>query len=191
MTRSGKLPAMPTLGYAILALLSRGPLAGGELSNQLRDPIGLYWEARHSQIYPVLSRLAYRGWIASPEPAPPGLRPRRSYEITDQGLDALRAWVAAPPSRRSHRDELLLRVYASWVCDREVAIGLLRRAEAGHRDRLRDYLARRAAVDTSGELGPPGSATFADYATLRRGIGFERGRLAWVRWLIRSLELGD
>lgn len=188
MTRSGSLPPMPTLGYAILALLSRGPLAGGDLSSQLRDPIGLYWEARHSQIYPVLSRLAYRGWIASPEQVAPGVRPRKRYEITEDGLDALRKWVASRPSRRSHRDELLLRVYASWVCDRDVAIELLRRAEAGHRDRLRDYLARRATAETSGRLGPPGSATFADYATLRRGIGFERGRLVWVRWLIRSLE---
>ncbi len=130
MTRAGNLPPIPTLGYAILALLSRGPLTGAELSSQLRDPIGLYWEARHSQIYPALSRLAYRGWIASPESAAPGLRPRRRYEITADGLDALRAWVASPPSRRSHRDELLLRVYASWVCDRDVAIEMLRRAEA-------------------------------------------------------------
>ena len=190
MTSGGRVPAMPTLAYAILALLSRGPLTGTEISHKLRDPIGLYWEARHSQVYPALSRLAFRGWITSPEPAAPGLRPRRRYDITDDGVAALRAWVGSPPSRRSHRDELLLRVYASWVCDRDVTVGLLRQAETRHRDRLQEYLARRALAHASGELGPPGSATFADYATLRRGIGFERGRLAWVRWLIRSLETG-
>jgi hypothetical protein len=32
------------------------------------------------------------------------------------------------------------------------------------------------------------TADFAAYATLRRGIGFERGRIAWLRWLIGRLE---
>ena len=191
MTAARGAPPMPTLGYAILSLLSREPLTGVGLSQRLRDPIGLFWEARHSQIYPVLSRLEDRGWVSSVEPPGAGPRPRKRYEVTDDGLAALRAWVAAPPTRRSHRDELLLRVYASWVAGADVTLDLLREAETRHRERLQVYLGRRASAEAAGRIGPPGSATFADYATLRRGIGFERGRLAWVRWLMRTLESGD
>ena len=191
MTAVRGAPPMPTLGYAILSLLSREPLTGVGLSQRLRDPIGLFWEARHSQIYPVLSRLEDRGWVSSVEPPGAGLRPRKRYEVTDDGLAALRAWVAAPPTRRSHRDELLLRVYASWVAGADVTLDLLREAETRHRERLQVYLDRRTSAEAAGRIGPPGSATFADYATLRRGIGFERGRLAWVRWLMRTLGSGD
>jgi hypothetical protein len=110
--------------------------------------------------------------------------------ITDDGIAALRVWVGTP-ARRGGRDELLLRVYASWVADRTVTLGFLREAESRHADQLAVYLARRKRAESWGAADAAGTADFADYATLRRGIGFERGRLAWVRWLIRKLESSD
>jgi DNA-binding PadR family transcriptional regulator len=182
--------AMPTLAYAILALLARDSMNGYEMSRLLRDPIGLFWQARHSQIYPTLSRLEGAGWTTSRQAPGPGPRPTSTYAITEAGLDALRAWVGSSTGRKSSRDELLLRVYASWVVDVEVILGVLREAEARHADQLREYLARRAQSLATGGPGSVRGARFADYATLRRGIGFERGRLSWVRWLIRQIE-GD
>ena len=110
---------MPTLAYGLLALLAREPLTGYEMSRLLRDPIGLFWQARHSQIYPTpraSSRPAGR-----PRSRHQGrVRDRTSrHAITDiRAGRALRRWVASPPGRRSSRDELLLRVYAppgSWT----------------------------------------------------------------------------
>jgi DNA-binding PadR family transcriptional regulator len=183
-------PTIPTLAYALLALLAREPLTGYEMSRQLRDPIGFFWQARHSQVYPVLSRLERLGWTTSETFSGPGPRPTKRHVITDDGLAALRAWIGAP-ARRGGRDELLLRVYASWVADRSVTLGFLREAESRHADQLAVYLARRQRAESRGVADSPDTADFADYATLRRGIGFERGRLAWVRWLIRKLETGD
>jgi len=183
--------AVPTLAFAILALLAREPLTGYQVSRQLRDPIGLFWQARHSQIYPVLNRLERLGWATAVEIPGPGPRPTRRFAIDDAGLAALRAWIAAPPSRRSGRDELLLRVYASWVADRPVTLGLLREAEARHREQLATYDERRRAAEARGVAIDPTTADFADYATLRRGIGFERGRIAWLHWLIGRLEEGE
>jgi DNA-binding PadR family transcriptional regulator len=182
---------MPTLAYAILALLAREPLTGYEVSAQLRDPIGHFWQARHSQVYPVLARLDRLGWAAAEIRPGRGPRPTKRYRPTDAGLDALRTWVASRSGRRTTRDELLLRVYASWVVDRAVAIRVLRDAEAAHVEQLRIYLERRVAGEARHPDEQAGSAWFADYATLRRGIGFERGRLAWIRWLIGRLEGGD
>jgi DNA-binding PadR family transcriptional regulator len=188
MNESGDGRAVPTLAYAILALIAREPLTGYQVSQQLRDPVGHFWQARHSQIYPLLNRLDRRGWVAAEEIPGPGPRPTRRYEITEAGLAALRTWVGASPTRRSARDELLLRVYASWVADRSVTLRLLDEAEARHREQLAIYLDRRRRGEARGAADRPGSADFADYATLRRGIGFERGRIAWLRWLRRRLD---
>jgi DNA-binding PadR family transcriptional regulator len=184
-------PAVPTLAFALLALLAREPLTGYEMSRQLRDPIGLFWQARHSQVYSMLSRLEALGWTTSEAFAGPGPRPTRRYAITDDGMAGLRAWVGSGSARRGGRDQLLLRVYASWVADRSATVAFLREAEARHAEQLRVYLDRRARADARGVGEAPGTADFADYATLRRGIGHERGRLAWVRWLIRKVEAGD
>jgi Virulence activator alpha C-term len=107
--------------------------------------------------------------------------------FVDAVRPGLRAWVGSPV-RRGGRDELLLRVYASWIADRSVTLAFLREAEAHHEEQLRVYLDRRARADERGVGDALGTADFADYATLRRGIGHERGRLAWVRWLIRKVE---
>jgi DNA-binding PadR family transcriptional regulator len=188
VTDVGDDSPVPTLAFAILALIAREPLTGYQLSRQLRDPIGLFWQARHSQIYPVLNRLERLGWATAEEVPGPGPRPTRRFSIGATGMDALRAWVAAPQSRRSGRDELLLRVYASWVADRSVTLGLLRDAEARHREQLATYTARRRSAEDRGVADDATTAEFADYATLRRGIGFERGRIAWLRWLMRRLD---
>jgi DNA-binding PadR family transcriptional regulator len=183
--------AIPTLGYAILALLAREPLTGYALSRQMRDPIGFFWQAHHSQIYPMLERLGRLGWVTSREIPGPGPRPTRRHDITAAGSSALRAWIAAPTSSRGGRDELLLRVYASWVADRSVTLALLEEAEARHGEQLTMYLARRRSADVRGVAEAPGTADFADYATLRRGIGHERGRIAWLRWLRGRLAAGE
>ncbi len=180
---------LPTLAYALLSLLARARLSGYELSVQLKEPIGLFWAARHSQIYPTLARLERRGCVTAEESHGPGPRPTRRYAITRTGLTALQAWVGQPARRRRGRDELLLKVFASWVAEPEATRRLLRDAEAHHAQQLRLYQerltsARERGVDRASVRDP----RFGDYATLRRGVAFERGRLAWSRWLLRRLD---
>jgi DNA-binding PadR family transcriptional regulator len=184
---SSNSPTLPTLAYAILALLARQPLTGYEIGRQLQDPIGLFWQAGHSQVYPVLARIEAQGLALATAGPGPGPRQKRRYSITPAGLTALRTWVEAPPGRRG-RDELLLRVFASWVAPPEAILRVLREAEGLHRGQLETYLGRWARMQARGGPDAPGTADFADAATLRRGIEYERGRLAWVRWLIARLE---
>ena len=89
--------------------------------------------------------------------------------ITGAGLDALRSWVSSPPERRSNRDELLLRVYASFVVDSPTIVGVLRQAEAQHAEQLREYLARRDRTLAAG--GPDHPAAPVSPITPRFGAG--------------------
>ena len=177
---------VPTLAYAILVLVAREALTGYEIEQRMDDPIGHFWRARHSQIYPMLARIEAIGWVDATAGPGPGPRPKRRYLATSAGVSVLRDWVESPRGRRG-RDDLLLRVFASWVASTGAVWLLLQAAEAEHAARLQEYLRRRAVVQARGGPAAPGSAEFADYATLRRGIGFERGRLAWVHWLRRQL----
>ena len=183
---------LTSLGYALLAAIAREPATGYALAQLLRDPIGFFWETRHSQIYPELGRLEASGLVGSTSGPGPGPRPKRTYAITDAGRDALRAWIAEPSRFGGRNDELLLKVYASWLVDESVTAELVRDARRHHAAKLalyteRDASAQERGIDRLGFDDP----RFADYLTLRRGIDFERGRLAWCDWVLAQLERAD
>lgn len=181
--------AVSRLGYALLAGIAREPLTGYALARRLRDPIGFFWEARHSQIYPELARLDAAGLIASSSGHGPGPRPKRTYALTDAGRDELRRWIGAPSQLGGRHDELLLKVYASWLVDPSVIAALVGAARTHHAAQLALYTGREASARDRGidQLGF-GDPNFADYLTLRRGVDFERGRLAWCDWVLDLLQ---
>jgi len=183
---------LTSLGYALLVAIAREPLTGYALAQLLRDPIGFFWETRHSQIYPELARLESSNLVSSASGPGPGPRPKRTYAITDAGRDALRAWIAEPSRFGGRNDELLLKVYASWLVDETVTAELVRDARRHHAAKLTLYTEREASARERGvdRLGF-GDPRFADYLTLRRGIDFERGRLAWCDWVLGQLERAE
>lgn len=183
---------LPTLAYALLAVLARTPSTGYQIAQQLREPIARFWEAGHGQIYPQLAVLERHRLVRSASEPGPGPRPKKTYSITKRGLLYLRRWVGLPTSRWGGRDDLLLKVYASWTADPAATVRIVREAEAHHADELASYLRMARAQRVRGvEQSSPDEPRFAEYATLRRGIGYERGRLAWCRWLIKRLRSAD
>ena len=184
----GRARPVSSLGYALLAAVAHEPLTGYRLAQVLRDPIGFFWETQHSQIYPELSRLERSGLITSASGPGPGPRPKRTYTATEAGLAELRSWIARPSRFGGRHDELLLKVYASWLVEPFVLRELIAEARRHHADQLELYLARDASARERGidRLGPS-DPRFADYLTLRRGVDFERGRLAWCDWVLGQL----
>lgn len=184
--------SLPTLGYALLSLLARQSSTGYQLAQKLNDPIGFFWEASHSQIYPQLAMLERVGHAVSVASSGRGPRPVKTYSITGAGMAALRTWISLPKRRWGGRDELLLKVYASWVAEHADTLRLVRAAEAHHAARLALYLDRmRSARKRGADAASPREPLFGDYVTLRRGVVYERGRLAWCRWLIRRLQAAE
>jgi DNA-binding PadR family transcriptional regulator len=184
--------ATSTLGFAILALLARRPCSGYELAARLRAPVGYYWTARHSQIYPELERLLAAGLVSYRVAPGPGPRDKKVYAPTEEGLRSLREWVTRPPAAWAPRDELLLKTYALWLADPVEAVALFRKQADEHAERLATYQGIRARAERrhGGAAPPVGSPDFGSYATLLLGISHERDHLAWCRWLIECLETG-
>ena len=178
------------LGYALLGLLARESLSGYDLARRMRAPIGFFWHARHSQIYPELARLEAEGLVVHELVAQSDRPDKKVYRVTEAGRAALRAWLAEPVEVPSVRDELVLKAYSLWLSDPAAAVALFREHERRHTERLAEYEGFRGAFEREhpDELRRLDSPLFATYAVLLRGIGYEREYAAWCRWMAEQLE---
>ena len=181
---------MTTLGYAILGLLSREDLSGYDLTRRMAGQVGYFWSARHSQIYPELARLQEDGCVTHSVVEQRERPDKKVYEITAEGLDALKEWVTQPPVPRPIRDELTLKTYSVWLADKEKSIRLFRKEELRHEEQLAHYEKLRAWMEGEWreDLSGTDSPEFAPYASLRRGISYESAYAEWCRWMADSIE---
>ncbi len=182
--------ATSTLGHALLGLLARESLSGYDLSSRMRAPVGFFWEARHSQIYPELARLEGEGLVTHAVVEQRDRPDKKVYTISDAGLRTLEEWVVEPPGPRPTRDELVLKAYSLWLADPKRALALFREQERQHEERLLRYEEIEAWMEKEWgrDLEQISSPHFASYAALQRGIGQERGYVDWCRWVADRLE---
>lgn len=182
---------MTTLGYALLGLIARSPASGYDLSRQLRAPIGFFWRARHSQIYPELARLETEGLVIHTVVEQQELPDKKVYTITPAGKEALRRWVTEPVEPPVVRDELLLKTFSLWLAEPTAAAALFRDHERHHAAQLQVYEALQQQLAAKGEeITRLASPYFAAYITLQKGIIYERQYLEWCRWVAQRLEQG-
>ena len=181
---------MTTLGYAILGLLARESLSGYDVTQRMKERVGFFWGAGHSQVYPELARLEGGGLVTHRVVEQKERPDKKVYEITAEGLEAVGGWAAEPPARRPTKDELTLKAYSVWLADKGDAARMFREEGERHEERLRRYEGIRAWMERewAGDIGRADSPRFASYATLRRGILYEQGYAEWCRWLAEAAE---
>jgi DNA-binding PadR family transcriptional regulator len=148
----------------------------------MRRPIGYYWTAPQSQIYPELARLTAQGLIEHEADVGPGPRQRKTHRLTDAGRAALAEWLVRPPAPRRPRDEAVLKTYAQLAADpaqmREFYLAEARR----HEEQLADYQRQFASLEGTG-ADHPDHPQFGAYATLRLALVGTPARIEWFRWL--------
>jgi PadR family transcriptional regulator, regulatory protein AphA len=134
--------------YAVLVLVGRGGAGPHDLVRMMRQG-RVYESAAESQYYAEPKRLERLGYLrASKEPG--RTHARTHYELTDKGLDALRAWIATPPQHpRLGADPILRLLAADLVGEAPVRESLL-----GMRDDLDDLRARLEEADAIAETLP-------------------------------------
>jgi DNA-binding PadR family transcriptional regulator len=179
----------PTIAYALLAVLARGETTGYQLARFMDKPVGLFWQAPHSQIYPQLAALERGGMVTSSAEPGPGPRARKTYAVTDAGRALLRDWVATRPEPRAVRDEMVLRSYAAWTADRAEAAALFRAEQTTHEQRLAELeqMAENLTAKHGARLGDPAEPIFGNWAALQRGLGAEREYVRWCTWMAEQL----
>lgn len=174
-----------TLGYALLGLLAREPATGYDLARMMRRPVGYFWSAGHSQIYPELARLEGAGLVRHTVVDGAGPRATKRFRVTPSGRRDVRAWLLATTAEVDER-EVLLRVYLLFVLSPPEALGVVEAIRDHHRDTLEHY--RAIGLDDGvRQWGPD----LVERATLRWGIAFEEGRLAWCDDLLATITALD
>jgi PadR family transcriptional regulator, regulatory protein AphA len=129
---------LTTTSYALLALLDQlGEATSYDIKQALDKSIENFWPVPHTTAYEEPARLAEGGYLSVKQE--PGGRRRKSYTLTHDGREALRAWAAEPSAAPPQlRDEVMLKIFAGAAPD------LLAKARADwHRaklEELRGYL---------------------------------------------------
>jgi DNA-binding PadR family transcriptional regulator len=179
-----------TLGFALLTLLARGPATGYELQRQMRQPIGHFWTARHSQIYPELAALADAGHVLVHEGRGPGPRAKKTYTITETGRRALAEWLPQPPVHQP-RSELVLKAYGVNSADRRRMAQLYEATADAARERAAIWQAELEDMTENG-YGNPDHPRFGNYAVLKMGVAAQQTTYRWAAWMASELrKAGD
>lgn len=156
---------------ALLGLLRIRPMHGYEMARYFeRDDLADVCPIEQSLLYTYLRNLEVRGLIAWSEERV-GLRPpRKRYELTPAGREAVDAWLSEPAERlRDVRLEFLVKVYVLHHVDSAAERSLvLRQVETceAYRARLAERLSRAGS----------------DFARLVAGSKLSAAE-ATIRWL--------
>jgi PadR family transcriptional regulator, regulatory protein PadR len=77
----------------VLSLLVEGPMYGYEISQELEQRSGGYFEMKEGLLYPTLHRMQQKGWLAADWRTVDG-RDRKYYSLTPTGHKVLREQAA-------------------------------------------------------------------------------------------------
>jgi DNA-binding PadR family transcriptional regulator len=165
------------LSHAILAVLANRACSGYDLAKRFDGSVGFFWHATHQQIYRELTKLEESGWVALEVIRQDGRPDKKSYSITTAGENYLREWIAQPMPLSPIKDELLIKLFVGHLVPPETLLQLIQQQRVQHQENLatyhsieREFFANPATLSL---------AMRCQYLTLRNGIHFETGWLAW------------
>ena len=140
-------PELSLFSYEVLALVGREGVGAHDLLQMARSGRILDW-AGESQYYVEPKRLAALGYLEARK-EPGRTRERTVYSLTDEGLDALRAWARTPLEFTPVKSEPLIRLLAADLVGEAVtreSAGTLREDIADLRQRIGEMEARAEAL---------------------------------------------
>jgi PadR family transcriptional regulator AphA len=119
--------------YLVLGMLRLGARSGYAIKKATDISTRVFFPTSLAQVYPELARLQKDGLVTRHDD-PHGARSRSAYELTDQGQEALLAWLQSERFAPTQlRDEGLLRLFFADALPHEDQLALVRRM----RDRAR------------------------------------------------------
>jgi DNA-binding PadR family transcriptional regulator len=162
-------------------MVGLGAKSGYEIKQRVDQSIRFFWTISPVQIYPSLRRLERAGYITG-RAEPRGRRPRRVYQITAAGREALRDWLRrSGPMPFELRDIGLVKLFFADALEPAGGGGPSAPGDAGN---LLDAIRRRSEerVATLREIEPVAQAVREQgdrypLLTLRMGIAVHQAMI--------------
>ena len=177
---------MNALAYALLSMLYRKPFSGYDLKKMME----LFWQAKHSQIYPLLAKLEKEELVTFELINQSSKPDKKIYSITDKGMAMLKSWIVDEPAAVPvMRDEFLVKLYAIGLTDSATARRIFD-------DRLMAKnvtIARLQKEINLMESQKDDSLTditnkqFGRYLLYKRKLRLEEEEIEWVYWALSLL----
>jgi DNA-binding PadR family transcriptional regulator len=97
--------------YVVLGMVGLGARSGYEIRRTVELSIRFFWTISPAQVYPSLAKLERAGLLTGRD-EPQGNRPRRVYQRTQAGAQALRKWLTeAEPMPFELRDIAMVKLF--------------------------------------------------------------------------------
>ncbi|MEO1393918.1 MAG: PadR family transcriptional regulator [Cyanobacteria bacterium J06634_5] len=170
------------LAHTILALLSKRPGSGYDITKSFDEELSCYWQATQQQVYRELSKLTKKGWVSFETVPQAGKPNKKLYHITEMGWQALTRWYVEPTDPTPIREDLLVKVLIGHKMPRELLM-----KELTHRRKIHsEQLASHRAIEAE-HLGQDNDIEMQFmYLTLKRGIAYET---SWLTWCDEVMEM--
>jgi PadR family transcriptional regulator AphA len=172
-----------TLGYAILSAVGRKPCSGYELTQYLE----LMWPAKHSQIYPMLTKMEQNEFLIYEHIKQTGKPDKKIFSITEKGKEALEKWNTKSPSDTLDRDEFLIKVYAIWMSEEENSIQLIRDRISSLEETMVNLSKKIAEIEQKKELDTV-SKNFGRYIIFNRKFRLANEEKIWCQWVLNLIK---
>jgi PadR family transcriptional regulator, regulatory protein AphA len=164
--------SLTPLSYVVLTLVGQGGAGPHDLVRMARSG-RVYWDAADSQWYAEPKRLEALGHLTARK-EPGRTRPRTHYMLTDQGRDALAAWMDQPARFPRIQHEAVVRLLAADIVGERAVLDSLRAL----RDEIAEISARLDAAEAIAATIP----SRRDYLLLNHGLA-RRIVEAHTHWL--------
>jgi DNA-binding PadR family transcriptional regulator len=170
--------------YALLGILSMGPMSGYDIKQWIDECIGYFWNESYGQIYPVLKQLVAEGLANRTVEEQTGKPDRVVYTLTGRGREALKQWLVQPARHDPGRIEIVLKL----LLGRQVTVGdnirLVEQYQALQQHLLQTYEAieQRMRVEDADSPDLPYSQM-----AVRHGRLLTEARLAWCAETLAAL----
>ncbi|BBH22826.1 transcriptional regulator [Paenibacillus baekrokdamisoli] len=172
---------MNALSYALLSVLNRKPFTGYELKKMME----LFWQAKYSQIYPLLTKLEQDELLTFELIGQTSKPDKKIYSITEKGVAALKEWVIhEPASTPVMRDEFLVKLYAIGLTDPETARRIFNERLAAKNTNLARLQKEIDLMESQPDAGLTDmtSKLFGRYLLYKRKFRLEKEEIEWVNW---------
>ena len=166
-----------SLRHALLGLLAEQPASGWDLSHRFDEVLGSIWPAGHPQIYGELRKLEQERLIEVDSEGP---RRRKTYRVTDAGLEAVRHWLTSVEVDHTMRLEPLLRSVFFWLLTAEELSEYLRN-EADHYAKVAAMYRAVADAKDRGEYGDS-PQTHSLRIAAEAGARLNQALAEWATW---------